>query len=166
MPALYEDDSAAVSLCELWEREGNQVLKPLTHDPGRNEILLLAARRLGDTNQSQATRFVRAIMESDSEYEDVLHRDLFLAARCLGDGVRVDREFRVEIVERLCKIYFDSTSARFLCEDIRKTFALLSGSTACNDLLGGARSPVRRLVLCTGCGGDRARCDGREGGEE
>jgi hypothetical protein len=59
MPASYADDSA-VSLCELWEREGNEVLKPLTHDPGRGEAILLAARRLGDAGRSQATLFVRA----------------------------------------------------------------------------------------------------------
>jgi hypothetical protein len=42
------------------------------------------------------------LMESDSEYEDALHRDLFLAARCLGGGARTqnfdqaqDAAFRV-----------------------------------------------------------------------
>jgi HEAT repeats/NACHT domain/HEAT repeat len=131
----FEEYFAAVRLCELWERKGNEVLKPLMHDSRWNEIVLLAAGRFGDTSQYQATRFVRAILESDDEYEDVLHRDLFLAARCLGDSVRVDRELRGEIVNRLCKLYFDSKSPWSLHEDIRKTFALLGGATACDDLV-------------------------------
>ncbi len=131
----FEEYFAAVRLCELWEREGNEVLKPLMHDPRWNEIILLAAGRFGESSQFQATRFVRAILESDNAYEDALHRDLFLAARCLGDGVRVDREFRGEIVNRLCKLYFDSKSPWTLCKDILKTFTLLGGATACDDLV-------------------------------
>lgn len=131
----FEEYFATVRLCELWEREGNEVLKPRMHDPRWNEIILLAAGRFGDMSQFQATRFVRAVLESDNEYEDVLHRDLLLAARCLGDSVRVDRDLRGEIVERLCKIYFDSKSAWSLRADIRKAFALLGGSTACDDLV-------------------------------
>src|SRR5687767_14861650 len=117
MSVSYEGHLAAVNLCESWEREGDEILRPLTHDPRWNEAILLAARRLGDTNQSQATQFVRAIMGSDSEYEDVLHRDLFLAAWCLGDGVSVDSEVRAEVVERLCRIYFDTKSPTSLRED-------------------------------------------------
>jgi HEAT repeat protein len=131
----FEEYFAAVRLCELWERNGNEVLKPLMHDPRWNEIVLLAAGRFGDISQYQATRFVRAILESGSELEDVLHRDLFLTARCLGDGVRVDRELRREIVNRLCKLYFDSKSPSSLHVDIRNTFALLGGTTACDDLM-------------------------------
>ena len=131
----FEEYFAAVRLCELWEREGNEVLKPLMHDPRWNEIILLAAGRFSDISQFRATRFVRAILESDNEYEDVLHRDLFLAARCLGDGVRVDREFREEVVNRLGKLYFDSKSPWSLREDIRKAFALFGGTTACDDLV-------------------------------
>jgi hypothetical protein len=39
----------------LWERNGNEVLKPLMRDPRWNEIVLLAAGRFGDTSQYQAT---------------------------------------------------------------------------------------------------------------
>jgi len=144
----FEEYFAAVRLCELWEREGNEVLKPLMHDPRWNEILLLAAGRLGDSSQFQATRFVRGILESGSEYEDVLRRDLFLAARCLGDGVRADRELRGEIVNLLCKLYFDSKSPGSLREDIRKTFGPLGNTAACDDLvealLETARPPHRQ----------------------
>jgi len=131
----FEEYFAAVRLCELWEREGNDVLKPLMHDPRWNEIVLLAAGRLGDSSQFQATQFVRGILESGSEYEDVLRRDLFLAARCLGEGVRADRELREEIVDLLRKLYFDSKSPGSLREDIRKTFGLLGNTAARDDLV-------------------------------
>jgi hypothetical protein len=131
----FEEYFAAVRLCELWEREGDQALKPLMRDPRWNEIILLAAGRFSDSSQFQATKFVQAILEADNEYEDVLHRDLFWAARCLGDNVRVYPELREEIVNRLCDLYFNWKSPRSLREDIRRIFALLGGTAAGDDLV-------------------------------
>ncbi|MEK7831703.1 MAG: HEAT repeat domain-containing protein, partial [Acidobacteriota bacterium] len=70
-----------------------------------------------------------------SEYEDILHRDLFLAARCLADDVPVYPELRQQIVNRLCELYFDPKSPWSLKEDIRQSFALLGGSNATDDLI-------------------------------
>jgi HEAT repeat protein len=72
MPVSSEGHSVAVSLCESWKSEGSKILKQLTHDPQWSEAILLSARLLGDASQRQATQFVRAILESNSEYEDVI----------------------------------------------------------------------------------------------
>ena len=70
-----------------------------------------------------------------SEYEDILHRDLFLAARCLADDVPVYPELRQQIVNRLCELYFDPKTHDSLTEGIRQSFALLGGSKATDDLI-------------------------------
>ncbi len=131
----FEEYFAAVRLGELWDREGSQVLKPLLHDPRWVEIILLAAGRFGEFSQYQATRFVRAILEAGSQYEDILHRDLLLAARCLGDDVRVDADLRRTIFTQLLELYFNSQSPSALCEDIGKAFDRLSSTAARADLL-------------------------------
>lgn len=138
----FEEYFAAVRLCEVWDREGNEALKPLLHNPRWTEIVLLAAGRFGEFSQYQATRFVRSILEAGSEYEDILHRDLLLAARCLGDDIRVDPDLRRKIVASLIKLYFDQNSPDGLKEDVLKMFGRLGGTAAEPDLLDGL---TRRL---------------------
>ena len=131
----FEEYFAAVRLTDKWEREGDQVLKPLLHDPRWNEIILLAAGRLGEFSQYQATQFVRRILEAQSEYEDILHRDLLLAARCLADDVRVDAELRRTILDELLEIYFSPQSPPSLTKDISQALPRFGGTSVQPDLL-------------------------------
>ena len=126
---------AALRLADIWEREGNSVLKPLLDDPRWTEAILLTAGHFGEFSQYQATRFVRMILEAHSEHEDVLHRDLLLTAQCLVDDVRLDADLRRAILSELIKIYFASNSPHTLREDIRKVFGRLSGTFAGVSLL-------------------------------
>ena len=131
----FEEYFAALRLADKWQREGDSVLKPLLHDPRWTEIILLAAGHFGEFNQYQATRFVRTILEAQSEYEDILHRDLFMAAQCLADDVRVDAELRREILSKLLKVHFDSKSPDALREDVGKVLARLGGTSIEKDML-------------------------------
>lgn len=131
----FEEYFAAVHLADKWAREGKSVLKPLLHDPRWSEPILLTAGLLSESSQYRATQFVKTILSAQSEYENILHRDLLLAVRCLGDDVRVDAELRRTISRRLLKIYFDSQSPPALREDIGQVFAQLSGTTVEKDML-------------------------------
>ncbi|MCI0490545.1 MAG: HEAT repeat domain-containing protein [Blastocatellia bacterium] len=126
----FEEYFAAVRLSDKWEREGDDVLKSVLHDPRWTEIILLAAGHLGESSQYRATRFVEAISGAQSEYENILHRDLLMAARCLGDDIRVDPDLRGAVVSGLLELYFSPESPHSLKEDIRKAFAQLGNTPA------------------------------------
>ena len=130
----FEEYFAALRLADKWQREGDGVLKPLLHAPRWNEIILLTAGHFSEFDQFQATRFVRTLLEAQSAYEDVLHRDLLLAARCLADDVRVDADVRRTIVSQLLNVYFAPASPPALQEDIRKVFARLGGTSVSAEL--------------------------------
>jgi predicted NACHT family NTPase len=131
----FEEYFTAVHLADKWEREGKSVLKPLLHDPRWSETILLTAGLLSESSQYRATRFVKTILSARSEYENILHRDSLMAARCLADDVRVDAEVRRAISGKLLKLYFDFKLPGALREDIRQVFARLRGTTVEKDVL-------------------------------
>lgn len=118
----FEEYFAARRLTDKWQREGNAVLGPLLHDPRWSEVILLAAGHLAQYSQFEATKFVRAILEAGSQYEEILHRDLLLTARCLGDDARVDTDLRKLIESRLLAIYFERGTNTSLRADLRRAF--------------------------------------------
>src|SRR5262245_953848 len=63
-----------------------------------------------------------------SEYENILHRDLLMAVRCLADDIRVDAELRRTVLSQLLKVYFASKSPPTLQDDIRQACSRLSGT--------------------------------------
>ena len=125
----FEEYFAALCLADKWQREGKHVLKPLLHNPRWNEIILLTAGHLGEFSPYQATRFVWTILEMKSEYENILHRDLLMAVRCLADDIRVDAELRRTVLSQLLKVYFAPKSSPTLQDDIRQACSRLSGTT-------------------------------------
>ena len=104
------------------------MLKPLLHNPRWNEIILLTAGHLGEFSPYQATRFIWTILEMKSEYENILHRDLLMAVRCLADDIRVDAELRRTVLSQLLKVYFAPKSSPTLQDDIRQACSRLSGT--------------------------------------
>jgi len=124
----FEEYFAALCLVDKWQREGKHVLKPLLHNPRWNEIILLTAGHLGVFSSYQATRFIWTILEMKSEYENILHRDLLMAVRCLADDIRVDAELRRTVLSQLLKVYFAPKSSPTLQDDIRQACSRLSGT--------------------------------------
>lgn len=55
------------------------------------EPILLAAAQLGNmqADEEACTMLVKQILEAQSPHEEILHRDLFLAADCAGDDINV-----------------------------------------------------------------------------
>ena len=94
---------AARYLAEQWS-SGQLALRDYAHVAHWREVLLLMAGHIGTWATVQATRLVNDILQSDSPYEEHLHRDLLLAAEVLGDNVRVRRELQNDIVSRLISL--------------------------------------------------------------
>jgi len=96
--AAYLEYEHADSIDDLWA-----AIQPYLHHPAWREVILLL---LGSLNKfrKHPTALVRRIFESTDQYEAVLHRHLFLAARTLADRVRVDADLHSEIVDKLLTI--------------------------------------------------------------
>jgi hypothetical protein len=87
-------------LAEQWSG-GELELAEYVHDSRWHEVVLLMAGHVGTWAIAQATRLVSEIVALHSAYEDLLQRDMFLAAEILADNVRVKRELQDAIVGRL-----------------------------------------------------------------
>lgn len=136
----FEEFFTAACLKERWLDDRRGALAPLLHDPRWNEIILLTAGLLGDFSQSQATSFVQDILRAGSDYEEILHRDLLLAAQCLADDVRVGTGLREEILFRLLEIFFDARTPDQLRGDVGGILSRLGDATAGAELLEMLRS--------------------------
>jgi 3-methyladenine DNA glycosylase AlkD len=92
-----------------------------------------------------------------SEYENILHRDLLMAVRCLADDIRVDAELRRTVLSQLLKVYFAPKSSPTLQNDIRQACSRLSGtifgvklSKKLAECLSNRRKSIRRAALALG----------------
>ncbi len=146
------------------------------HKPRWEEPILLAIASRQSPDDADLLVRAAILAEGDfaeqsgfkpSEYEDILHRDLFLAARCLADDVPVYPELHRQIVNRLCELYFNPLSPSPLMNDIRQSFALIAGSNAADDLseillerIGDASGSVRSAAASAlGAMGEKAASD-------
>ncbi len=146
----FEEYFAGVHLAEQWHREGARVLTPLLHNARWTEVLLLAAGRLGEVSPYLATQFVQTILKADDQYENILHRNLLLAARCLADDVRVDAAVRHSIVKGMLTLYFAQSTCKALGSDVLATLSTFAGTQAeeeivatCLERLRDAKGEVR-----------------------
>lgn len=108
---------------------------PHLHDPRWREVILLTA---GILSGEHAADFVRAVLSAGSAYEEILHRDLLLAARCLADDVAVDYPLRREILDRLFDLWHNTDFAK-LRQDIEHILAAMGGTASATEV-------VRRLI--------------------
>ncbi len=78
-------------------------IQPHLHRPRWREPILLCAGQLGVVEQRrvQVTELARQICRANSEHEDILHRDLFLAAALAADNVGLAHSILDEIATRL-----------------------------------------------------------------
>ncbi|HMZ79945.1 MAG TPA: HEAT repeat domain-containing protein [Acidobacteriota bacterium] len=127
---------------------------PYRHNPRWLEPILLAvASRTAD----DAADIIRTAILSEGEeaqekgfkpslHKDILHRDLLLAVRCIGDCEAVEPRFRKEVIERVLQILFDVTRIgvyRPLQNRILTTLESLHGCDACGDAV-----PIVLELLC------------------
>jgi predicted NACHT family NTPase len=75
------------------------------HDPHWREVLLLL---IAQQKPKKATKAMRAILAANSEHEEWLHRDLFLAGSCLAENIKdlkvADSSLPVEILQKLVEL--------------------------------------------------------------
>jgi len=81
----------------FWDEE----MKPRLHDPRWQEAILLFMGKVSAGSSKGASDLVRRILEAESPYDDILHRDLLLAGRCLADDVAVDEKLRKRILDEM-----------------------------------------------------------------
>jgi predicted NACHT family NTPase len=79
-----------------------------TEDPRWHEVLRLACGHLGiiciPPRRAQAAMLIRRIKNHPAPYENLLHRNLLLAASCIADDVKPKRGIEQEIVEDLLRV--------------------------------------------------------------
>ena len=82
-------------------------LREHSHDPRWREVVLLTAGQIGvqQTEEEAVTGLVQAIAKSNSPYENILHRDLLLAGRCLADDVGVGYREREALLNQLLSLW-------------------------------------------------------------
>jgi HEAT repeat protein len=116
------------------------------HDPRWEEIIVLAIGFIAQSSATDAAELVmRAILADDAQaesrgyepspYEDVLKRDLFLAARLLGEEIDVGAEVAQRVVEELARLWVsaDRDSAgrfRLITDRVRRYSMKLDGMVA------------------------------------
>ncbi len=87
----FQEYFAARALARMKSDERWNLLRPHLHSNRWREPILLAAARLGvsDNRNFEVTVLLEHILHADSDFEHILHRDLFLAADCAVDDIGV-----------------------------------------------------------------------------
>lgn len=83
---------------------GELELKEYIHRSVWYEPLLLMIGQLTLNSRPQASKLMRQILEYPAPYEDILQRNLLLAADCLADDIQVIPELRDEVLKKLAKL--------------------------------------------------------------
>lgn len=119
---------AAIHLSGLWKDNELELLE-YAHNPYWREVLLLTAGNLGTQRSKDAGKLVEQILNmGSSEYEDLIHRDLFLALAILADGVGVGIPALVEeIIETALKLW-DTTQIGALRSDLIELLSKLGNT--------------------------------------
>jgi thioredoxin-like negative regulator of GroEL len=88
----------AHSIDAIWSE-----IQPRLHDAHWREVILLLLGSLNKFEQ-HPTELIRRIFESTDEYEPVIHRHLYLAARALADRVEVETKLQWAIIDQLMNL--------------------------------------------------------------
>ncbi|NLX07842.1 MAG: NACHT domain-containing protein [Phycisphaerae bacterium] len=101
----FEEYLTGRELARRW-RQKQLDLPQYLHLPRWQEPILLACAHLSDEDdEDTSNRFVEEIFSASSPYEDLCHRDLVLAARCIGDDARVLPGLRNRILQKLDEVF-------------------------------------------------------------
>ena len=90
--------------------EGSFEIERYIHRSAWHEPLLLLAGHLSIFSPAFANRLLRQILEYPCPYEDVLRRNVLLAADCLTDDIQVKPALRDEILKKLAELLRDEAS--------------------------------------------------------
>ena len=94
----------ALRLSKEWEKSPDQawyLLKQVLHKSDWQEPLVFLVDFLEDKEaKKNATAFIKRILSAHSAYERELHRDLHLAAKLVGTGVKVDPDLVTRIIKQ------------------------------------------------------------------
>ncbi len=105
----FQEYFAASDLYWRYRRTPNklwQAIQPHLYESRWLEVILLLLGRLNDDGDAPSIIVAKILREHD-KFDDVIHRDLFLAARCLADSVNVHEPLQDEIVNKLLKFALD-----------------------------------------------------------
>jgi hypothetical protein len=101
----FEEYLAAMHLASPPHRAFEK-LRPHLHDPRWREVTLLTAGYIGDVQRQPelAGELVDSIRTAGNSYEEILHRDLLLAAECIAERTPADRKCEQSVVSDLCAV--------------------------------------------------------------
>lgn len=107
----FEEYLAGRALARMKPDTCWEFLAPRLHDPRWREPLFLAFGWIKSQRDDEAGDLVARVLEAGSEDEELLHRDLFLAADLAGeDGGRLPR-IRAELTRRLATLLDSGVSS-------------------------------------------------------
>lgn len=99
-------------------RDPDQVASRLVaylHRPRWREPLLFAIAYISDTQRGILERVMLSVLNADSKYEEILHRNLIFAADCVADCIWMPPSILENITTSLLSIYADKTGqGRFI----------------------------------------------------
>jgi NACHT domain/HEAT repeats len=99
----FQEYFAGRALARMEDKDRWQLVQPNLHSNRWHEPLLLAAARLGvsDARDWEASHLVERILNAESEFEALLHRDLLLATDCAVDDIGVTPPVLQQITAQL-----------------------------------------------------------------
>jgi hypothetical protein len=105
----FQEYLAAWGLVRMTPEERWTTLQPHLHDPRWNEVIHLTAGILGVIQHDEAavTRFVDALLTAGSRVENLLHRDLFLAASVIADDVGILPALGQTIIQQVADVWWE-----------------------------------------------------------
>ena len=112
-----------------------QAIQPHLYDSRWLEVILLLLGRLNDEGDTPSI-IVEKILREQDKFDEVLHRNLFLAARCLADRVNVKEPLQAAITDQLIE-FASAGGLRYwsLQEDAIHTLGTLQGDKRAGDVL-------------------------------
>jgi HEAT repeat protein len=85
------------NLDALWQQ-----IQPHLYEARWREVILLLLGRLNRYDEPPNVIFEKILRERN-RFDDVIHRNLFLAAQCLADGISIRERLRNDVVDALLK---------------------------------------------------------------
>lgn len=105
-----------------------RAIQPNLYDSRWQEVILLLLGRLNDDGDTSGILVGKIRCEHD-KFDDVVHRDLFLSARCLAEQVNVLESLQNEIVDSLLQFAVDrDPKYHSLRDDAIQTLGTLRGN--------------------------------------
>jgi HEAT repeat protein len=143
MHLTFEEYFAARELVRRPDQLAQKIYE-LRHQPRWQEPILLAIGYVSEHFPDLPSELIRTAILAEGEvaaeygyqpslYEDVLHRDLLLAAQCVADCATIEPDFRRSVMQHLAALYFDPLGCgtfMSLQEKVEKIFGYFKDTEA------------------------------------